>query len=683
MIRLNPRERLTIPQILAHHWLKETNEDVVSPMLCNQNFEVNKPHSPTLEELTTDDVEYDWHYKYGVYQFKMANYSDSFNEFKVSVAMSDTASAKESVVYRQQGRLWLAKLALINNDFPEARIRLSQVPDPETLENYANYCFLEGMTYLGLDKLDSAELFFFKVLERDSTFNEALLGRGLIAYKKGNYRDAYLYVQKAFSTRTEINNIQYLKHNRLWPSKVVDYYDSIRKSNNALKNIKPLSEYPELVQFRLKVADDFYRKGDIERSRRELKEIFEFLNLKQETLPEDHLAALINFEGMLFNAQNKADSAILSYRKAFQIRKKDKSSDGLFYQGQTLYNIGNLFYKRHNNNDSAIWYYKKAIEFFKIAGLDISNTNLSETIKCYVNLGLIQLNLNSFADFNENRKTLDQVIGNLHKGNASMIFETIFEIRSRDLTTLINAIDEKNYNSDPKIAFGLNYNFDLKKLSDSLQYNQFTEKSTTEWHRLLSDRNFRLKYKSEQLVEAITREENNTKKADYLLKAIELNRLLSPRTDSVNLLLANLYNNLASYQPTQKEKIDATNEAIGLKEKLLKKDHSQELLRSVSQMYGNLGWYYLFTKEFSRALAASKKGLELYPKNEWINANLALGYLFTGRTRKALKIYKSFKDKSQSYNKPYKTVFLDDINDLENSGIYHKNFYDVILSLKE
>ena len=27
MIKLNPRERLTIPQILAHHWLKETNED--------------------------------------------------------------------------------------------------------------------------------------------------------------------------------------------------------------------------------------------------------------------------------------------------------------------------------------------------------------------------------------------------------------------------------------------------------------------------------------------------------------------------------------------------------------------------------------------------------------------------------------------------------------------------------
>jgi hypothetical protein len=27
MIKLNPRDRLTIPQILAHHWLKETNED--------------------------------------------------------------------------------------------------------------------------------------------------------------------------------------------------------------------------------------------------------------------------------------------------------------------------------------------------------------------------------------------------------------------------------------------------------------------------------------------------------------------------------------------------------------------------------------------------------------------------------------------------------------------------------
>jgi len=27
MIKLNPRDRLTIPSILAHSWLKETNED--------------------------------------------------------------------------------------------------------------------------------------------------------------------------------------------------------------------------------------------------------------------------------------------------------------------------------------------------------------------------------------------------------------------------------------------------------------------------------------------------------------------------------------------------------------------------------------------------------------------------------------------------------------------------------
>ena len=27
MIKLNPKERLTIPQIFSHPWLKETNED--------------------------------------------------------------------------------------------------------------------------------------------------------------------------------------------------------------------------------------------------------------------------------------------------------------------------------------------------------------------------------------------------------------------------------------------------------------------------------------------------------------------------------------------------------------------------------------------------------------------------------------------------------------------------------
>ena len=30
MIKLNPIERLTMPQILAHSWLKETNDDTES-----------------------------------------------------------------------------------------------------------------------------------------------------------------------------------------------------------------------------------------------------------------------------------------------------------------------------------------------------------------------------------------------------------------------------------------------------------------------------------------------------------------------------------------------------------------------------------------------------------------------------------------------------------------------------
>ena len=30
MIKLEPNERLTVPQILAHSWLKETNDDTES-----------------------------------------------------------------------------------------------------------------------------------------------------------------------------------------------------------------------------------------------------------------------------------------------------------------------------------------------------------------------------------------------------------------------------------------------------------------------------------------------------------------------------------------------------------------------------------------------------------------------------------------------------------------------------
>ena len=52
MIRLNPRERMTIPQILAHHWLKETNEDDFSMLSLDDVNEVknslNVSFNPTV-----------------------------------------------------------------------------------------------------------------------------------------------------------------------------------------------------------------------------------------------------------------------------------------------------------------------------------------------------------------------------------------------------------------------------------------------------------------------------------------------------------------------------------------------------------------------------------------------------------------------------------------------------------
>lgn len=94
----------------------------------------------------------------------------------------------------------------------------------------------------------------------------------------------------------------------------------------------------------------------------------------------------------------------------------------------------------------------------------------------------------------------------------------------------------------------------------------------------------------------------------------------------------------------------------------------------LSEAYGSLAFNLLFINDIAGAIASAKKGMELYPANDWINTNLALGYLLSGDYAAAEKIYTGYKYKIfADRSRTFKDAFIEDIKALENAGVVDKS----------
>ncbi|MEO5685571.1 MAG: WD40 repeat domain-containing protein [Chitinophagaceae bacterium] len=92
--------------------------------------------------------------------------------------------------------------------------------------------------------------------------------------------------------------------------------------------------------------------------------------------------------------------------------------------------------------------------------------------------------------------------------------------------------------------------------------------------------------------------------------------------------------------------------------------------KSLSKLYGSLSFNQLFAGDFNGAVQSAASGLKLYPDEDWIYTNLALGYLLSGKYVTAENIYKKYKDKwFANKTQSFKSAFLDDIRELEDAGV--------------
>ncbi len=103
------------------------------------------------------------------------------------------------------------------------------------------------------------------------------------------------------------------------------------------------------------------------------------------------------------------------------------------------------------------------------------------------------------------------------------------------------------------------------------------------------------------------------------------------------------------------------------------------------ELYFNLSFFALFVGQYTQAIEAAQKTLQLDPNSVKVETNLALGYLLNNQYDQAEAIYKKWKGKKfdAADEETANQIFLKDISDLEQSGIQHKDFKKVKLLLAE
>ena len=142
--------------------------------------------------------------------------------------------------------------------------------------------------------------------------------------------------------------------------------------------------------------------------------------------------------------------------------------------------------------------------------------------------------------------------------------------------------------------------------------------------------------------------EGHTKQSSQLLKGLNYNEMT--KIEQLN------YN--------------ATNALIIWKEGNIRRaiDIYEALLHDKESMliYETLGYLYNEARAYLKGIELSKKGLELYPKNERIQTNLATSYRHQGEKRQAIKEYKALISEYALIAEPYYEYSLM----LENDGRY-------------
>ena len=221
----------------------------------------------------------------------------------------------------------------------------------------------------------------------------------------------------------------------------------------ALNNIASLF----FMQKDLKKAEEFFLKS---------------LEVRTKIKDEVGISTIYNNLAKVYEEQNLNDKALEYYLKCLEKRNLIKNKDGV---AQSYSNLGS-FYLKLGNPQKTKEYYQKAIEIreqiYDKEGLANSYQKMAEflllqnKIKDAEKFGLKALKLSKELGFNGNIESSAKILSNIYNklGNYKGAFEMHkLYVQMRD--SLFNAETQKSI-----LTQQINYEYDKKKLTDSLQF---------------------------------------------------------------------------------------------------------------------------------------------------------------------------------------------------------------------
>jgi Flp pilus assembly protein TadD len=94
--------------------------------------------------------------------------------------------------------------------------------------------------------------------------------------------------------------------------------------------------------------------------------------------------------------------------------------------------------------------------------------------------------------------------------------------------------------------------------------------------------------------------------------------------------------------------------------------------------YNNLGYYYIFSKQFSKAVKYLKEGIKLDDTDLLIQGNLAHAYLFNGDLEQAKIIYVKYKTQNVDDKMSWVDMIKLDFIDFKKAGLPSDNFQSIL-----
>jgi hypothetical protein len=98
--------------------------------------------------------------------------------------------------------------------------------------------------------------------------------------------------------------------------------------------------------------------------------------------------------------------------------------------------------------------------------------------------------------------------------------------------------------------------------------------------------------------------------------------------------------------------------------------------------YWRVAWNYFYAKEFELAEYVAKTGFDSDPSWDYLIRIYALSQLYQGKFEEASHTYLKYKDRKSADGLGFKSMFLQDLNDLEKAGIAHADVGKVRAILK-